>query len=323
MSRSVSLLASAFLATLIGTPALLTAQAGLVVQQHSTFKVAGITSADLQQTTSILGSDRAKTVTTGKIKVLIISKDASGSDITRLDQDQILKLNEKKRTYTVESLADVREALAKQQREMAKQADAQEKDDTRYYAVVDEAKRTGEKQVINGFSTEQALIKITVFAENTKTKEKSVAFHITADMWFDPSQVEAARVSQAFAMAQVKALGIDPTMATNPYAKWLTNVSAEMGRIGGYPIRNTITFEGPPKPAGADKPDEQQADKPPTSIGGALSGMFGKKKSEPAKASPNGGMVLFTSSIEVLSISSKAPAASEFEVPAGYTRKQD
>ena len=320
MSRSATLLFSAV--ALIGAPALLTAQAGLVVQQHTTFKIAGITSADLQQTTSILGTDRAKTVTTGKIKVLIISKDAGGSDITRLDQDQIIKLNEKKRSYTVESLAEVRQALAKQQLEVAKQADAQEQGDTRYYAVVDEAKRTGEKQVINGFSTQQALIKITVFAENTKTKEKSVAFHITADMWFDPSQVEAARVSQAFAMAQVKALGIDPTMAANPYAKWLTNVSAEMGRIGGYPIRTTITFEGPTPPAGAEaKPEAKQADNPPTSIGGALGSMFGKKKSEPAKASPNGGMIVFTSSTEVLSLSTKAPAASEFEIPAGYVKK--
>jgi hypothetical protein len=172
--------------------------------------------------------------------------------------------------------------------------------------------------VINGFSTEEARIRITVFAENTKTKEKGVTFHITADMWFDPSQAEAGRVSQAFYMARVKALGIDPSMAGNPYAKWLDNVNVEMAKMTGYPIRTTITFEGVADTTTA-KPKGDDA--PPTSIGGALGGMFGKKKSAPAPASPNGGPVMFTSTTEVLSISTRAPAASEFEIPAGYVKK--
>ena len=48
---------------LSGAPVVLLAQAGVVVQQKTTFNVAGVTNADLQQTISILGADRSKTVT--------------------------------------------------------------------------------------------------------------------------------------------------------------------------------------------------------------------------------------------------------------------
>ncbi len=320
MPRLTSLLPRVISAALVALPMTLAAQAGMVVQQHTTFNIAKLSSADLQQTMSILGTDRSKTVTTGKTKVLIISADASGTEINRFDQDQVIRLNDKKKSYTVESLAEARAVLAKQQEDVAKSAaEAKEKDDVRVYAVLDEARRTGQKQVINGFATEQALIKITVYAENTKTREKGVTFHITADMWFDPSQGEAARISQAFYVARVKALGIDPVMATNPYAKWLENVNLEMAKISGYPIRTTITFEGVVDTATAKAKKDDAA--PPTSIGGALGGMFAKKKSEPAPSSPNGGPVVFTLMTEVLAISTNAPAASEFEIPAGYVKK--
>ena len=319
MPRFTASLVGVISAAIIAGPAAVAAQAGMVVQQRTTFSIAKITSGDLQQTISILGADRAKTVTTGKAKVLIVSVDASGTEITRLDQDQVIRLNDKKQTYTIKTLAETRAELAKQQKDAEKSAtEARETDDTRYDAVVNEARRTGEKQVINGFATEQVLIKITVFAENTKTNEKTVAYHITADSWFDPGQGEAARLNAAFRVAQMQALGVDPAVAANPYARWLTNVDVETSRIKGYPIRSTIIFEAAAVPGAADG---QKDDQPPTGVAGAIGGMFGKKKSAPAASSPNGGSVLFTATTEVSAISVKAPAASEFEIPAGYVRK--
>jgi len=304
---------------ILATPIVAAAQSGVVVQQHTTFNVAKLSSGDLQQTMSILGADRAKTATVGKTKILIISVDASGTEITRLDQDQIIRLDDKKKTYTVKSLADMRADLLKQQKDVQKSAESEEKDGTRSYAVVDEARRTGEKQVINGFSTEQLLVKISIYSENTKTGVKTVTNHLTADIWFDPSLAEAARVTAAYRAAQQKAFGVDPTMAANPYAKWLSNVDGEMARISGYPIRSTITYEGVAAPAA---PAEAKAeDKPPTSIGGAIGGMFGKKKSDPPPVGPYGGPILFTASTEVSKISTTTPAATEFEIPVGYVKK--
>lgn len=321
MSRSIASIVGLITAAALALPVAAPAQGGLVVQQHTTFNVAKLSSADLQQTTSILGADRAKTVTTGKTKVLIISVDAGGTEITRLDQDQVIRVDDKKKSYTVKSLADMRADLLKQQKDVGKSAESQEKDGMRYYAVVDEAKRTGEKLTINGFSTEQVLIKISIWAENTKTGEKTVSNHLTADIWYDPSLAEASRMIAAYRAAQQKALGVEPTMAANPYAKWLTNVDVELMKISGYPIRSTMTFETVAAPADA-KPAAKADEAPPTSVGGAIvGGLFGKKKSEPPPVGPYGGPILFTAMTEVLKISTTVPGASEFEIPAGYVKK--
>ena len=99
----------------------------------------------------------------------------------------------------------------------------------------------------------------------------------------------------------------------------IINVDGEMARISGYPIRSTITYEGVAAPAA---PAEAKAeDKPPTSIGGAIGGMFGKKKSDPPPVGPYGGPILFTASTEVSKISTTTPAATEFEIPVGYVKK--
>lgn len=301
-------------------PTVLAAQGGVTIQQHTTFNVAHVTNADLQQTVSILGTDRGKTVTTGKMKVLIISVDAGGTEIMRLDKDSVTKLDDKKKRYETKSLAEKRAELLKQQQDAAKSSeDAKEKDDTRYYAVVDEARRTGEKKVINGFNTEQVSIKITIMGENTKTGKAAPYMHLITDSWIDPSQREAEQIRREYAAAQRRALGADPMMAANPYAKWLSNVDGEMAKVPGYPIRTTLSFESEVDSATAA---ENRQPKPSVSpLGGAIGGLFGRKKADTAAASGSGRPVLFTSTVEVLSISLTRPAASEFEIPAGYTKK--
>jgi hypothetical protein len=303
-------------AIVIAGPAVLTAQPGIVVQQKTTLNVSRITSGDLQQTISILGADRAKTVTTGKMKVLILSVDAGGTEITRLDQDQVIKLDDKKKKFEIKSLAEMRAEFAKKQQDAEKQAaEAREDEDVRYYVVVDEARRTGERKAINGFNTEQVAVKITVMGEDKKTKKTAPYMYLIGDFWVDPSQAEAARVSSAFAKAQVQALGVTPAMASNPYAKWLKDVESEMSKIEGYPILSTLTFEIAADSTAAAENKEAR----PNPLGG-LGGLMGRKKEEPAKTG-SGRPVVFTATTEVLSISKTAPAASEFEIPAGYTKK--
>ena len=314
---------AALTATILAiAPATLVAQSGIVVQQKMTFNVAGVTNADLQQTISILGADRAKTVTVGKMKVVILSVDASGTEITRLDEGQVMKLNDKKKTYTVKTIAEMRADLAKQQKDAEKSAaSGREKDDIRYYPVLDEARRTGERKTINGFNTEQVSIKITVMGEDQKTKKTAPYMHLITDMWIDPSQRDAGRVSMAYAMAQQQALGVDPAMAANPYAKWMKDINAEMAKLEGYPIRSVMTFEAEVDSASAANKDNNAGARGNPMA--ALGGMFGKKKSEePAAAgSGSGRPVLFTATIEVQSITSTPPAGSEFEVPVGYVKK--
>lgn len=310
-------------AALLWLPALAGAQAGITVQQKTSFNVARITSADLNQTVSILGADRARTVTTGKVKVLIISRDAGGTEITRLDQDQVIKLDDKKKKYEIKNLAELRADLLKQQQDAARSApEAQEDKDMRYYVVVDEARRTGERKPINGFDTEQVLIRITVMGENTRTKQTAPHMYLVTDTWVDRSQREAARISAAYQEARTRALGMDPAMAANPYSKWLREVDAEMVKVEGYPILTRISFELPVDSTAAAPPAEEKPSPEANPLSRGLGGLLGRK-AKPEEPAPKGSgrPVLFTSTVEVLSISTTPPPSGDFEIPAGYTKK--
>ncbi len=307
-------------AAVLAVPGLLHAQAGLTIQQKSTVNIARISNSELQQTISILGSDRARTVTSGRVKFLIISADASGTEIVRLDQDQVIKLDDKKKKFEILSLAQKRAELAKQQRDAAKAAQAEEKSDVRYSVVVDEAGPTGERKEINGFSTLQVRHRLTVVAENTKTGEKTPYLRIVSDSWVDPGQKEAAEIQAGYARAQVEALGLDPVAAGNPFARWLTDLKQEMAKVEGFPILSQVRFElAVDSTAAAAEPAEKPA--PRGGLGG-LGGLLGRGKSEEKKEEkPAGAPVVFSATVEVLSISRTPPGAAEFEIPAGYAKK--
>jgi len=325
ISRSTPL-AVATVALLAATPGV--AQNGLVVQQHTTYEIARIASGDLNEIVHLSGAQQSKTVTQGRSKFLLFSRDASGTEIVRLDQGKLYSLDDKKKSYKVQSFDELRAQMEKTQKE-AEKANAQQVRDTssvRLYVTSEGVKKTGEKKTINGFQTEQAVLSMTVMAEDRKTGEKSPLFVLTGDFWLDPSQHQAMRANQAFAEAYVKQLGLDPKMAANPYARWIGELQKESGKLEGYPILTTITMESAESAqsgGGAQGQNAQAASGTPTSpgdaVGKALGGLMRRAKDSKKEDSPSSGRpVLFRSTTEVKSISTAAPAASEFEVPEGY-----
>lgn len=302
-------------------------QDGLSVTQKQTFNIAKIGGGDLTQTVMIRGADRQKTVTEGKAKLLVFSKDVSGTEVVRLDQGKIYTAEGKKAQYRSRSIAEMRAEMQKAQKdaERAAAGEPQETSDTRMYVVTDGIQKTGQAKSINGFNTQQQVLKMTVMAENTRTKEKSPVFYMTADMWIDPSQKQAHRNTMAFHNAYVTQLGLDPrTMANNPYGKWIGNLYKEMAGIDGYPIMTHIVMEAAGE-AQQQGGNAQQGETTPASaanqVGAALGGLMrraSKPKQEPAAnpASTPGRTVLFSATTEVQKISTAAPPATEFEVPA-------
>lgn len=313
---------------LAATPAF--AQGGLVVQQHTNFEIARIASGDLNQTVHLNGAEQQKTVTQGRSKFLVFSRDASGTEIVRLDQGKLYSIDDKKKSYRVQSLEEVRAQLEKTQKEAEKAnaKEARDSDDARLYVTVDDVKKTGERKTINGFQTEQSVLRMTVMAENKKTGEKAPLFVLTGDFWLDASQHQAMRANQAFAAAYAQKLGLDPSTAGNPYARWVAELQKESSKLEGYPILATITMESAEEaqaggsgaqPKGAPTAASGTPTSPGDAVGKALGGLMRRAKESKKEESPsNGRPVLFRSTTEVKSISTSAPAASEFEVPEGY-----
>jgi hypothetical protein len=309
------------------------AQDGLVVEQKTTYSIARVGNGDLTQTMMLLGDDRMKTKTEGRVRFLVFSRDASGTELIRLDQRQVYDIDDRRRRYQVRSLDQTRSEMESQQQQaQAAVADVQQDDgDVRYTIETDGFQRTGQRQTINGFSTEQGLLKLTIVAEDTRTGEKSPVFYLTADMWMDQSQRAVGRATQAFHMNYMQQLGIDPRTAGNPYGRWLSDLYKQMADIEGYPIRTTITFEAAVEPGeAAQAPAAERRDQQPTAsdvaanpvgaVAGRLARRAAQARQQQAQEQRSGRPVLFTTTTEVISISTRAPSSAEFEVPEGYRR---
>jgi hypothetical protein len=304
---------------------------GVVVSTRTTYDIARIGGGDLRQTTSILGSDREKTVTEGKVKFLVFNRDAGGTQIVRLDQDKAYSRSGKATKYEVVDLPTIRAQMEESRKRAAAAApESQPNDSIRVYVVNEGMKATGQRKTINGFQTEEQLLHATVMGENTHTGEKAPLFYMTADVWSDASHEKAAKAEQAFAMEYAKHLGVEPGMAMqgNPYARWLESVTTEARKIQGYPIVMQLTVEADQaKDEGTGQSDEA-ASEAAAKVGKAMGGLMKRIRRKPAaeekpagavdapKATP-GRAILFQMTQEVTSISEQAPPASEFEVPAG------
>lgn len=318
--------AAVMLALLAAAPAW--AQSGLVVQQHTSFEIARVSSGDLTQTVHLSGTQQLKTVTQGRAKMLLFSQDASGTEIVRLDQDKFYSLDDKKRSYKVQSMAEVRARLEKSQHDMEQAAAAMttaaDTSQVRLYVINNGVQRTGERKTINGFQTEQSVLRMTVMGEDKKTGEKAPLFVLTADLWLDASQHQAVRANEAFYQAYIQHLGIDPRTVLNPYGRWVSDLQAESAKLQGYPILSTYTLEAAedPKSAGAQGQSAPSASGAPASagdaVGKALGGLMRRAQNKKDDAPTSARPVLFRTTTEVKSISTTAPAAAEFEVPAGY-----
>jgi hypothetical protein len=309
------------LSTLAGAVPL--AAQGVVYSVKSTYTIARIGNGDLTERIAILGTDRQKTVTEGRIKVLLFGQDASGTQIVRLDRDKVYARG-KDGTFRAQDLAEVRARMEEAQAKAAAEAPTArtEDEDVRLYVESEGVKATGERQKINGFDTQQEIFRATVMAEDKKTGEKSPLLYLTAEVWADPSHQKEARTVGAFAQEYAKHLGTEPGMMANPYARWMKEMAEQLRTVEGFPIRTQFRIE-------SDEPKDSEAGESPDAssaaaegVGKAMGGLLRRIRKKPAaaekpaaSAAAPGRVLLFQMTQDVTSLSGEAPPASEFEVP--------
>jgi hypothetical protein len=324
IARTVAYLATVAALAMLG-PMWVHAQDGLTVTQKTTMNMGRLGGGDLQQTVMIRGTDRHKVVTEGRMRVLVISRNAASTDIVRLDEGQIYMLDTRRKNYTTQGISELKVEMERSQRDLqaaaAPQADEQE---VRLWVTGGEVERTGETRTINGFNTERAVMKLTVMGENRRTGEESPMFYLTADMWIDASQREAARVNQSFYRAYVEQLGLDPRSASNPFGRWFGDMYEAMDNLDGYPILTTVAFEAPGESASGEAREESPA--PTDAVGAALGGLM-RRASRPREEAPAnpaatpGRSLLFTSTTEVLTLSLVTPDDGEFSPPSDFRKR--
>ena len=344
MIRSRIAVALAVCLALVSTEAL---RADVRSDQKTKFQLAGA----LGRVVSMFGGKAARDGVTSTVAVKgnrkMTMNDTTGQ-IIDLSEEKVYDLDVKKKTYKVTTFADARRQMeearkraqdeAKKEQASAKAEPAKPDPNAKQYDVDFDIKNTGEKKDVNGFSTSQAVMTITI-REKGKTLQQSGGMVLTSDMWMTPS-IPAMKEIAEFDMKYAKALygpmmsGASPqdmasAMAMYPMMKpALEKMAAEGSKLQGTPVM-TVTTVDAVKSADdmaaeqTSTTDSKSSGGPaPASVGGLIGG-FGKRMAQRkssddgAAAGPKDRATVVTTTTEVLKVAT-AVSAEEVAVPSGF-----
>lgn len=329
------------------------AQADVTIQERMFITGAGLMKmANMNgTTTTMIAGQRARTESNLQFESGLMRTFARGvgesTDIVQLDQDKMISLDNKKKTYTETTFAETRAQMQKISQQMQEAQAAQQKgtsgvDDSQceWSDPKAEVQRTGEKATIAGFQAER----VTVIGTQS-CKDKSTGqvcdFGLVMDQWVSPDFAQSGE-AQAYQRAFAEKLGMNPggskdfaeraqSMFGRYQGLW-SEVANKMRDVKGYPVKLSFNL-GVGGPQCQSTQQTQAANGPSASptnigeaIGGALGGMFGKKKSAPPPETamptqlPGGLMSLMGMSNELVSVTNNSVDPQSFEVPAGYKK---
>ena len=287
----------------------------------SMMKVAGVFSKQarepIQSTVSVKG-DRMVHRTQNRASVI----DLSTQTITTVDFQ--------KKTYSVMTFDEMKQALEQMQERM-------KKNDQGQMSFKVEANATGKTKQAAGFDCKEMILKMTLEATDEKSGQKG-GMVITTDMWIAPA-VPGYQEVRNFYRRMAEKLAWTPGgnmfMANPDAAKGMAEVYKEVAKLDGVPVQQNISMGGQgdpnaPQSQPQQQQQQQQADRP--SIGGMLGGRFGlgKKKTSsdtppPADSSAQGGSNAAAGSLlqmttELSSFSASGVDDGQFAVPAGFKK---
>ena len=338
------------IAAVLGT----TAHADVTVEERMSIGGAGMLKmANMSgTTTTMISGQRARTESNLQFESGLMRTFArgagQGTEIVRLDQDKMYSVDNRKKTYRETTFPELR-AQMQQSMEGMRQAQASQQQGT---SGVDESqcewsdpkgdvKRTGEKATIAGYEAERVTVTAT---QSCKDKETAQVcdFGLVLDQWVAPG-FEASEETLAYQRAFAEKLGLS-TGGPRDFAEraqsmfgryqglW-SELATKMQDVKGYPVRLTFAL-GVGGPQCQSTQQAQASGGPPSppsigeALGGALGGMFGRKK-QPAAPAPEtappaqlpGDMLsLMSMSNELVSVRSDSIDPQLFEPPAGYKK---
>lgn len=333
------------------------AQADVTVEESMAVNGAGLMKmANMTgRTVTTISGRRARTDTDLHFESALVRTFARGvgqtTQIVLLDEDKIFELNNKKKTYTETTFADLRaqmqESMQKMQESQAsQQQSASGVDDSQceWSEPKAEVKKSGEKASIAGFQAERVTITATQACKNKESGEVC-EFGLALDQWMAPGY-DASNETLAYHRAYAEKLGL--TTATSKdfaeraqtlfsrYKGIWNEVATKMRDVKGNPVKASFALGvGGPQCGSAQEAQQSNSSASQPSLGGALGGaiggLFNKKKEQaeppppttPPPAMVNGLMSLMTVSTELISVNSSAASPQAFTVPADYKKTKD
>jgi hypothetical protein len=262
--------------------------------------------------------------------------DPNSRQIIDLREEKIYDVDMEDKEYEVTTFAELRKQLEEARRQAAEDARrAQEKPaekdpDAKEIEVDFDVKETGEKKQINGFSTRQVLMTITL-REKGKKLEESGGMVLTSDVWLAP-RMETMREINDFDIRYAKAVygefvagasaqQMAAALAAYPMLKdALQRMREESGKLEGTPIMTTTTIDAvksAEEMAAQQSSTSTQQEQPRSGgLAGALGGLA-RRGQQPQPQAPQQRATFLTTVNEVLSVSGDA-AAEFLTIPAGF-----
>jgi hypothetical protein len=284
-------------------------------------KVAGVFSKSarepIQATVSVKG-DR------------MLHRSKTHASVIDLSTQTITSIDFQKKTYSVMTFDEMKQALEQMQQRM-KQNDKGEMK----FSV--SAKATGNTKPISGFDCKEMVMTMTMEGTDEKSGQKG-GMTITTDMWIGqgvPGYGEVRNFYRRMAEKLNWTPGGNMFMQNPDAAKGMAEVYKEVAKLDGVPMQQMITMGAAGQPAGdgtakaqPQQQPQQQQERP--TIGGVLGGRFGlgKKKtssdtppptSEGGSSSSSPGSLLEMTT-ELTSFSPAPVDDAQFAVPAGFKK---
>ena len=262
------------------------------------------------------------------------------SQIVDLREEKVYDLDLRKKSYRVTTFAELRRKFDEARKKAAENASKDqskpqpEPDKNQKPMEIDfDVKNTGQKKTIHGFDTHQVVMTVTV-REKGRKLEESGGLLLIADMWLAPriaAMKEVVDFDLRYAgavygsmMAGVSAEQMATALAMYPMMKdAVAKMSAEGAKMDGTAILTTTTTEAVKS---ADQiaeeakqnqnPDDAKAS-PSGGVSGVLGGFARRAMKKKTDGDPPARAVFFTSTHEVLKVTTDV-AAADVAVPDGF-----
>ncbi|MFL6350648.1 MAG: hypothetical protein ACJ74Z_02185 [Bryobacteraceae bacterium] len=225
----------------------------------------------------------------------MVHRTADSASVIDLDKETITEINYAKKTYSVATFAQIKQAMD----QMAEKAREQKGNSTEQKGTSGEqvdmhfdvkVNDTGQSKVINGNNAHRMIMTMTMQGADAKSGAKG-GIDMTTDMWIAP-QVSGYEEVRHFYRRMSEKLewtpGANPIMMSRPdMARAMAQLYKEGVKLDGMPVYETIKMggkmEGSPNASGSESQSESQSQRqasrdsapPPTSVTGALGAALG------------------------------------------------
>jgi hypothetical protein len=276
------------------------------------------------------------------------SKDRAS--VIDLDSETITEINYQKKTYSVMTFAEMKQAMeqamqrVKDAPKQQQQESQQQKPDVKTDFKLD-VKDTGQSKEIAGLQAKEVILTMQMEGTDQQSGNKG-AMVIISDMWLAPKvpgyeEITAFHRRMAEKLAWTPESGMNPMMSRPDMARAMENMRKEGSKMNGIPVltvmKVTGSAEGQPGSTSDTQTSSQQSQPQPkpdlgSVLGGKLGGFggFGRKKKQqddsqasstppPSEtASASGSLIEMTT--ESSSFSSAPVDPSRFSAPAGFKK---